>query len=242
MTLTLRVYRLGLRKVPAIEVPVLGPAGETLAVTLPPVKVRVLSRLTTEADPALAAAGEPVPVISRNWTLIWILIVVGSLVVAAVLALVIVWWLRRRNRPEPPPPPPRPAHEIALGKLAQIERERLPETGEVMAYYIRVSEAVREYFGNRFGFDGLVLTSFELMNELKTVDLGSVPPARVDAFLEESDLVKFANFDPTAKEIDWLITSAYSLVRDTMPAPIAVETPEPTSEGEASGGEGGETP
>ena len=214
--LTLRIYRLGLQKIPPIDVPILGVEGETASVVLPKQRVRVLSRLAAEAEPELAPPGEPVPVIATNWTLVWALVVLGSVLVAAALTVFVMWLLRGRERAAAPPPPPRPAREIALGKLAAVERERLPEKGELMVYYVRISEAVREYFGNRYDFDGLMTTTFEMLQILAGRDLGELPAARTREFLEECDLVKFASFDPSPKEIDWLLSTAYDIVRKTM--------------------------
>jgi hypothetical protein len=224
--LPLRAYRLGQRKVPSIEVPVLAAGGEATTVTLPKQRVRVLSGLTTEAQPELALPGESVPVIATNWTLVWLAVSAGALVGGTAIAFALLWLLRRRERAAAPPPPPRPAHDVALEKLARIERERLPEQGRVMEYYVRISEALREYFGGRYGFDGLAMSTTELLVALRPHDLQGVPPSRVQTFLEECDLVKFASFAPEPKEIEWLLHTAYGLVRETMPPVVASPAPE----------------
>lgn len=246
--MTLRPYRLGLKKVPRIEVPALGTQGEAVTLTLPEQRVRVLSRLTTEADPALAPPPESAPVVATNWFLVWGAVALGALAVGALFAVLVMAWLRRREAKLAPPPPPRPAHEIALGKLARIEREDLPAQARVMEFYVRVSEATREYFGNRYGFDGLAMSSRELLDALHGRDLHAVPEARVRTFLEESDLVKFASFAPAPKEVEWLLHTAYALVRDTMVVEEAAPpdaappdaAPSDAAPPDAAGGPGGE--
>lgn len=220
----LRPYRLGLRKIPAIEIPYLAPDGETGILTLPERRLRVLSRLTTEDAPELAVPGAPVPVMSRNWALIIILVVLGAMLLSALIAWIVVWWLRRRPNVAAPPPPPRPAHLIALEKLSLVEARGYLERDEKMPFYVEVSEAVREYFGNRYGFDGLPMTSLELLRALQGADLRAVPESQVRSFLDESDLVKFAGFAPTDDEARWLLETAYEIVRGTLPpeeAPVA---------------------
>jgi hypothetical protein len=219
----LRSYRLGVRRVPAIDVPYLGPDGRTGLVALPRQRVDVLSALAEAPTSELAAPPAPRSIIATNWTLVWALVILGSVLGAMALTVLFVWLFRERLFRAPPPPPPRPAHEVALTKLAAIERERLPERGAVMEYYVRVSEAVREYLGARYGVDGLFMTTGELARALEPHDLQGVPLSRVRAFLEECDLVKFANFAPETKEVEWLLATAYGLVRETMKVMTAEE-------------------
>ncbi len=216
VVLHLRAYVLDVRKIPSIEVPYLRADGQTGVFILPERHARILSRLTTEDEPALAEPGEPVAVVIPNWPVIVVLIVLGSLVLAAALAWLILWWVRRQPQMAPPPPPPRPAHLVAFEKLALVESAGYLEQGEKMRFYVEVSEATREYFGNRYGFDGLSMTSLELLEALKGRDLRTVPESKVRDFLDESDLVKFAGFAPTQEEAGWLIENAYSVIRGTM--------------------------
>ncbi len=220
--LRLRSYRLGVRWIPAVEVAFLGPEGETGVVDLPRRRVEVVARVAVDDLPALANPPPPRSVIATNWTLVWGAVILGSVLGAVVLTVLALWLFGGRLMRPPPPPPPRPPHETALIKLAQIERERLPESGALMDYYVRVSEAVREYLGARYRVDGLMMTTGELLRSLESADLRGVPHSRVRAFLEECDLVKFANFAPSPEEIEWLLATAYGLVRDTM----QVVTPE----------------
>jgi hypothetical protein len=230
----LRGYRLGTRHIPAIEVPFLGAGSRTGTVTLPRQRVTVAGTLTPEHATSVAPLPSPRSVIATNWTLIIALVVLASVIGVAFLTVLLLWLLKDRLFRAPPPPPPRPAHEVALGKLAAIERERLPEKGAIMEYYVRVSEAVREYLGARYGVDGLFMTTGELVRALAPHDLQGVPLSRVRAFLEECDLVKFASFDPAPKEIEWLLSTAKGLVRETMrvateeddaPRPVAAAPP-----------------
>lgn len=153
----------------------------------------------------------------------------GSL---GLLAGALLAWAVRRflSRPKavPPPPPPRPPWEVALEKLAATGRADLVATGRKAEHVDRVSDAVREYLGARFGFDGLESTTDEIMAALRTrgqdvlaerPDDGTTRATLRDVqqFLAASDLVKFANLDPSEGECARTLAEGERLVRATMP-------------------------
>lgn len=92
-----------------------------------------------------------------------------------------------------------------------------------------MSDALRVYLGDRYGFDGLESTTDEIVSHLKKLVTANVPLKEVIAFLGDSDLVKFAKLVPTAEQCDSLLASAFQLVRTTLPAiPTVPATPPPT--------------
>ena len=124
---------------------------------------------------------------------------------------------RRRPKPASPPPPRRPAWEVALEKLHIIEAEHLLEAGKFVSHHDRVTDVVREFLGNRFGFDGLECTSVELLALLKR-RVEAVPhlPA-LRNFLDEADLIKFAKMTPTKDVCARVIADAYQFVKALSP-------------------------
>jgi hypothetical protein len=96
----------------------------------------------------------------------------------------------------PPPPPPRVPWELALERLDEVRHAGLLETNRFSDFFDRVNDAVREYLGARFGFDGLESTTDEILVALRP------HPAFLryrfrssQAFLQQCDLVKFADLD-----------------------------------------------
>jgi len=137
-------------------------------------------------------------------------------VAGALLAWAVYRWMKR-PKPVPPPPPPRPAWEVALERLDETRHAGLLPTQRFGEFFDRVNDAVREYLGARFGFEGLESTTDETLAKLTRVPHFSLPLPRVATFLQECDLVKFADVTPTLAECERALTDAEYLVRATMP-------------------------
>ncbi|HEX4515187.1 MAG TPA: hypothetical protein VH054_16690, partial [Polyangiaceae bacterium] len=131
------------------------------------------------------------------------------------LAWIFARWLRR-PRPVPPPPPPRPPWEVAFEKLDEVRHAGLLATHRYSEYYDRVGDAVRQYFGARYGFDGLECTTDEMLAELSHKPLVGVGLEDVSSFLEQCDLVKFARMTPSPDDCTKALADAELIVRKTM--------------------------
>src|ERR1700690_4321595 len=148
-------------------------------------------------------------------------------VVGTVLAWLVVRWLKR-PRPTAPPPPPRPPWAIALERLDEEEHAGLLETKRFAEFFARVNDAVRECLGTRFGFDGLESTTYGMLAALRRIPHFRVPLPEGAAFLQDCDLVKFADVTPTLDECERALVDAEKVVRATMAPsmPAAVESRE----------------
>jgi hypothetical protein len=144
------------------------------------------------------------------------------------LAWLIHRWVKR-PRPTPPPPPPRPPWEIAIERLDEVRHAGLLETKRFAEFFDRVNDAVRECLGTRFGFDGLESTTFETLSALRRIPYFRVPLPEVAAFLQDCDLVKFADVTPTLEECERALVDAEKVVRATMGS----NAPAPTERQEA---------
>lgn len=138
-----------------------------------------------------------------------------ALPLGALIAFLISRWLRRQ-RPLPPPPPPRPAWERALEALAAVRARRLIEQGLTTQHFAEVSLAVREYLGQRYGFDGLESTTRELLEHLAPARPEAEIAQLIERLLRRADLVKFANLTPERAECEIVLEDAESIVRRTM--------------------------
>jgi hypothetical protein len=76
---------------------------------------------------------------------------------------------------------------------------------------------VRQYLGARFGFDGLESTTDETLAALRRVSALGLPLPQVAGFLQQCDLVKFADLTPTSMECERALADAELVVRSTMP-------------------------
>ena len=140
----------------------------------------------------------------------------AGLVLGGLAAWLILKWLRR-PRPVPPPPPPRPPWEVALERLDEARHAGLLQTQRFAEFFDRVNDAVREYLGARFGFEGLESTTDETLRALRRAPAFGLPLPEVAAFLQECDLVKFADVTPTLEECERALSEAERVVRATMP-------------------------
>jgi len=147
--------------------------------------------------------------------------------------LVARWWARR-EKPPPPPPPPRPAWDVAMERLEALRRtlpERLAE-GEIVRWADELSDAMREYLGRRYDFDGLESTTDEVVSRLRKIQPAGISVDEVAAMLGDCDLVKFAKATPEQQECEQLLSSATNVVRRTRPSPVQ----RPASQPQPSGG------
>lgn len=224
--------------------------------TLPPLPVAVArkngdlatvcthSHIITVEDP-IANTPDPFPQPNpkpepqrEEWTALeealkWI----GMGVLVGVALLVILRWWRTRPQPVPPPPPPRPPWEIALEKLARIRADNLLEQDRQGEHFDRVSDAVRAYLGERYGFDGLESTTDEILGSLKKRGASSTAFSEVTSFLSECDLVKFAKLLPTPEQCEKILEFGIGIVRSTMPSMAMRSRPTRPSEAPELGGE-----
>jgi hypothetical protein len=172
---------------------------------------------TAETPDPQPRGNPPGRVQREEWTalkkgLIWS--AVGA-ALGGLLAWLVLRWLRR-PRPAPPPPPPRPPWEVAFEKLDEVRHAGLLATHRYSEYYDRVGDAVRQYFGARYGFDGLECTTDEMLAELRSSALAGVSIEEVSVFLQQCDLVKFARMTPSPDDCQQALGDAEHLVRQTM--------------------------
>jgi hypothetical protein len=173
----------------------------------------------TSSTPEPAPKPNPSPRVQREeWTALRKAMTYGAagVLLGAILAYLVRKWLQR-PKSVPPPPPPRPPWEVALERLDEVRHASLLEVGRYQEYFDRVNDAVRQYLGARYGFDGLESTSDEILQALRRATLEPIAIPAVVQFLEDCDLVKFAKFTPTTEECTRALDSAERIVRTTMP-------------------------
>lgn len=149
-----------------------------------------------------------VPLPHDLWWLLLLLILV--MVVAA------AFWIWKRREPAawtPAVPPPTP-YEIAIRALQQLLEENPP----VEEFYTRLSDIVRHYLEGQLGLRAPERTTEEFLYEMsQDRALSAEHKDLLGAFLQESDLVKFARFRPGEDDKKRVFDAAERFVRDTQP-------------------------
>jgi hypothetical protein len=218
--LSLLALEPGAHTLPGITLRVVGPKGELGDVKTAPQPLTVSSLLANEPNAQAKPVSKPVVVMQDDYTLAW---VGGAILFAGLVALATVLtsrWLKRRPKLAPPPPPPRPAWELALAKLHALEQTKTTLIAEQRAeqYVDGVSDALREYLGRRYGFDGLESTTDEVLRTLERIRPHKLTLSSVSLLLEQCDLVKFAKAAPDVEVLDEVWNGAVGLVRATTPS------------------------
>ncbi len=214
------VYRPGTHVLEPFDLKIMDAEGGISAVSTQAVKIRIVSVVANEKDPQMPAVRKPVSVWIEDWTLTWIAgIALGLLLAFGLGAL--LYKVLTPPPPPPPPPPPRPAHEIALEKLGAIAASSLLDEGQSEEFYVRVSEAVREYLGRRYNLSLTDPAGLEMTTEELTALLLDVRWPRgmdlhfVTLLLQDCDIVKFARYAPTEDEATDVLRRAFQLVELT---------------------------
>ena len=84
----------------------------------------------------------------------------------------------------------------AIKRLKELERAKLWQIGNIKEYHAKISEIIRRYTEERFGFIALELTTDEILNELKS-RLKTQQLDNLFTLLQRADLAKFAKSKPS---------------------------------------------
>lgn len=137
------------------------------------------------------------------------------------LVVILLLWRAFRRKPAPrptfvaPPPPPAPAHEAALRQLADLEKQKPWEKGEVLPFYVSLSLILREYLEKRFGIPALESTTREILPMLKNGELTETMREALREILESADVAKYADWPPEGHFHQKNLASARRLVEAT---------------------------
>jgi hypothetical protein len=106
-----------------------------------------------------------------------------------------------------------------MEELFDIRHAGLVKSQRFTDHYDRVSNAIRRYLGDRYGFDGLECTTRETLALLRDVRPQIAVMPHISGFLRQADLVKFARLTPTAAECTQALELGEEIVQRTVPAP-----------------------
>jgi len=201
---------------PPLPIAVSRASGELVTVCTAPHAVSVEDPIANTPNPA--PRGNPA---ARRQLEIWTtakhvaFAALIALLVGALAALLISRWLRR-PRKLPPPPPPRPPWDVALEALHDIRHAGLTREGRFAEVFDRVSDVLRRYLGDRYGYDGLESTTREALGSLRQVSPGIEDLGGIETFMRDADLVKFARLTPSEGECLDLLARAEGIVTRTI--------------------------
>ena len=138
----------------------------------------------------------------------------------AVITIIIAVYLFIRYRDDKPIirkikiEPKVPAHIRAITDIEELRQSGGPHSEDSKGYYTQLTDILREYINDRFGFNATEMTSYEILEKLEeSRDRESLSELR--DLLSTSDMVKFAKFKPMLNENDRNLVTALEFVNDT---------------------------
>lgn len=231
--LKMAAFNLGTLALPEVPFTVSTPEGPMRFVA-PGRTLEVASTLPPDAESEgadLADIQPPTEVAVRSWDMVWWLLLV-SRVVALVAGLALLVKERLAHARREVVEPPAPLDVRTRRSLEALKAEDLPDQGKVKEFYFRLSEVLRGYLGERYGFDALECTSSELMVQLRRMSTPGLPEEELMRFVSESDMVKYARAEVSAQTCAAALAFGYELLEKTWPPP---PPPQAASESHASG-------
>jgi len=155
------------------------------------------------------AAPTPAPIhdIAGPWQIAgyplgWVLAAAAAVIF---LGLLLAWVFRGRPRRRPLTP-----LEKALAGLAALRADG----GSAYECGVRVSDLLRTYIYEQHGLDAVHKTSIEFLESLRgNPTFSANETAALAAFLEASDLIKYARASAAAAELENIFDTAERLVR-----------------------------
>lgn len=182
-----------------------------------PLKLEVASALTDNDHPeqprditgTLLPPRPPLP-----W---WVKALLAAAAVAFIGLCVATFFVIRRLLHRPPPIL---VPEVwALDELEKLHRADLLMTGQVQTYYYKLTEIIRRYIELKFGLAATEMTTEEFLRALAR-NQRALPydAAKLQAFLEACDLVKYAAQQPAREDAEAVLATARNFVHATAAA------------------------
>ena len=211
----------GAFETPDIPVSVRGPDGTVAQVSPAPIQLTVLSVLASP-DEELKDLRPPADLSTPFWerTIVLVLIAVVVLTTAGGTTFFLIRRSRGGDQPVAALPDLRTPWEIAIQELDRIARLNLPAIGEMKEHYTLVAAALRTYLGATYRRDAGGRNVEDMSTEEIAASIGQSALDDANArlvveLLQETDLVKFANYEPTVAGANEAIVRVRSIIEAT---------------------------
>lgn len=105
-------------------------------------------------------------------------------------------------------------HQKAMKKIEQIKSDKLTTSVDQKEYYTQLTETLRNYIEERFGFSAMEMTSSEIIEQLqKSGDQQMIE--ELSTLFTTADLVKFAKHHVQINENDMNLVNAVEFINKT---------------------------
>ena len=104
-------------------------------------------------------------------------------------------------------------HQKAMQAIEEIKAERMQTAENPKEYYTRLTDTLRKYIEERYGFYAMEMTSSEIIDRLQQADPESLN--ELTQLFQTADLVKFAKYSTLINENDANLVSAIDFINRT---------------------------
>jgi Domain of unknown function (DUF4381) len=155
---------------------------------------------------------KPDVIIPLPW---WVWVAIAGMVLILIVAAWLYWQYRRER-----------AKEVFVPRKSAVEeaRERLElarqlmVAGKLEAFYVAVSDAVRQYIERQFRIRATEQTIEEFLQDMaRSPRLQDSHKELLEQFMVQCDLVKFARYQPGPAEMEAALSAATRFVDETVP-------------------------
>lgn len=105
-------------------------------------------------------------------------------------------------------------HKAAMQKIEHIKEEKLSQSEDPKEYYTQLTDTLRQYMKERYGFNATEMTTGEIVQHLSDVN-DPEAIAELRELFETADLVKFAKYVTLINENDRNLVSAIEYINQT---------------------------
>ena len=143
-----------------------------------------------------------------------------SMLIILVVGLIIM--NRRRN--DPAFAHKDPAHIVALRKLDSYRGNKMWAPEKQKAFYSGVTDTLREYISERYGIGAMEMTTAEIFDQMKSVDLPKELYDDAKELFDRADFVKFAKYVASDEDNAAALPVAVRFVTETYRTEVEEES------------------
>ena len=204
------IYKTGKFTFPGIPVFITDNNGVKTEIRSPAVDIEIQSVLK-EDDHVLRDLKKQADIQEKFRWLFWTLIIAAVCILGAA-----VWFLWRKYRNHPASTPSIPVRytlDLAESDLRNLVARNLPENGHTKKFYILLSEIVKRILETAYEIQTAEQTTLEIMDSLRRhSELEQDNLSRIEPFLLQCDIVKFAKYIPSETENANAVENAFRIL------------------------------
>lgn len=114
-------------------------------------------------------------------------------------------------------------HQKAMKAIEEIKAGKMVTSENQKEYYTRLTEALRKYIQERYGFNAMEMTSSEIIERL-TASPDATALDELRTLFQTADLVKFAKYSTLINENDMNLVNAVEFINSTKIENVPVES------------------